>query len=71
MMKYSNISMKYSKSGRFWEDMCPTCWIAGANESNTVLVLNCWMKCWMKFSAHLSFILHIIKHFFPIQHHPT
>ena len=49
MMKYSNISMKYSKSGRFWEDMCPTCWIAGANESNTVLVLNCWMKCWMKF----------------------
>ena len=33
MMKYSNISIKYSKSGRFWEDfclvpyvlLCPTC----------------------------------------------
>ena len=44
MMKYSNIS---KKSRRFWEDI--TCWIAGANESNTVLVLNCWMKFCMRF----------------------
>ena len=26
-----------------------TCWIAGANESSTVLVLNYWMKFWMRF----------------------
>lgn len=27
--------MKYPKSGRFWEDACPTYWIAGANEINS------------------------------------